>query len=221
MKERYIGTTTLFSEKEKKKLMKTNGKKLCFERGEKKDFKCQIYQETVTTESIKNQDDKNDNWKMTDDVTYMQMVDLHVWLAGDILLKADKMSMANSLELRVPFLDKEVFEVARQIPTKYRVNVKETKIALRASASDKIGMELANREKLGFPIPIREWLKEEPYISHIREAFQSPSANQFFHIKQLNRLLELHRSGKQDCWRKIWCVYVFLVWYEVYFGEKE
>lgn len=212
LKERYIGTTTLFTEKEKKKFMKRFFGGVCAVNVIPIYLKELVYRKSCESLSYKE--------KIENDVTYMQMVDLHLWLAGDILLKADKMSMANSLELRVPFLDKEVFEVARQIPTIYRVNAKKTKIALRASASKQIGIEHANREKLGFPIPIKEWLREEPYVSLVKEVFQRPSANQFFHTKQLNQLLELHVSGKQDCWRKIWCVYVFLVWYEVYFGEK-
>lgn len=215
--QRYIGPTSLFTEREKKKLLKKfSGKILPIE------MVADVNDRYTNHKNIY-LNDKNkhirQNYKIVDEITHMQTVDIHVWLAGDILLKADKMSMANSLELRVPFLDKEVFEVASKLPTEYKVNAKETKIALRSTAEKKIGIENANREKRGFPIPIREWLREEPYVSLIRETFESSIAEQFFNTKKLKKLLKLHVDGKQDCWRKIWCVYVFLVWYEEYFEK--
>ena len=155
-----------------------------------------------------------------DTVTRMQYTDLHLWLVGDILLKADKMSMAHSLELRVPFLDKEVFSVASQIPTAYRVNQTQTKIALRHAAKELVGEECAEKEKRGFPVPVREWLKQEPYASRVWASFTGPVAEKFFYTRYLTRLLEEHLYGVRDNWRKIWCVYMFILWYEEYFVKR-
>ncbi|MBP5598192.1 MAG: asparagine synthase C-terminal domain-containing protein, partial [Pseudobutyrivibrio sp.] len=158
------------------------------------------------------------NDSVEDDVNYMQMTDLNQWLVGDILLKADKMSMAHSLEVRVPFLDKEVFNVANRLPVSYRANKEATKIAFRKCAAKVVGQEAANRMKKGFPVPIRDWIKEEPYHQKIKDAFESQTAKTFFNSKILVRMLEKHVAGKGDYWRYIWCVYVFLVWYERLFG---
>ena len=166
-----------------------------------------------------------------DDVTKMQYLDLHMWMAGDILLKADKMSMANSLELRVPFLDKEVMALAEQIPTKYRVTHKEgtsetkyiTKYAMRLAAKKDTPSETAKtaaKKKLGFPVPIRVWLKEEKYYNIVRGYFESDSSKQFFNVEPLVKLLDDHRDGKADNSRKIWTVFTFLVWYRVYFEKN-
>ena len=164
-----------------------------------------------------------------DDVTKMQYLDLHMWMAGDILLKADKMSMAHSLELRVPFLDKKVMALAERIPTRYRVTRKEitdehtpyiTKYAMRLAAKQDTPQETAKtaaKKKLGFPVPIRVWLKEEQYYKIVREAFESEAGRHFFHTEQLIKLLDDHRDGKADNSRKIWTVFMFLVWYHVYF----
>lgn len=164
-----------------------------------------------------------------DDVTKMQYLDLHMWMAGDILLKADKMSMANSLELRVPFLDKEIMSLAEKIPTKYRVTHDEgtaetkyiTKYAMRLAAKKDTPEQTAKtaaKKKLGFPVPIRVWLKEDEYYNIVRGYFESENAQQFFNTEPLIRLLDDHRDGKADNSRKIWTVFIFLIWYKVYFG---
>lgn len=199
LSERYIGNTIIFTDKQKKALMRSYS-------GENKP--------TALAGQYFNA------IKGADEVTRMQYTDLHLWLAGDILLKADKMSMANSLEVRVPYLDKEVFRVARQIPTSYRVNAKETKIALRGAAKAYVGESNAGRKKRGFPVPVREWIKEEPYASIIRECFNSPAAECFFYPVKLEQMLDEHIRGKRDNWRGIWCVYMFLVWYEEYFVKR-
>ena len=152
-----------------------------------------------------------------DDTTKMQYIDIHFWLIGDILLKADKMSMAHSLEVRVPFLDKEVFEVASRVPTNYRVNQTATKYAFRMATKKVLPEDTASRRKLGFPVPIRIWLKEDKYFNVVKEAFESEAAAKFFNTNSLVDILELHRKGKADYSRKIWVVYMFLVWYKVYF----
>lgn len=173
--------------------------------------------------------------KVTDQdaVTKMQYLDLHLWMTGDILLKADKMSMANSLELRVPFLDKEVMHVAERIPTRFRVTRNAetdadtpyvTKYAMRLAAKQDTPPQTAKtaaKKKLGFPVPIRVWLKEDAYYNLVKARFTSPAAEQFFHTEQLVKLLDAHRAGKADNSRKIWTIFIFLVWYGVYFeGDK-
>lgn len=167
-----------------------------------------------------------------DDVTKMQYLDLHMWMAGDILLKADKMSMAHSLELRVPFLDKRVMGLASHIPTKYRVTRKEvtdkntpyiTKYAMRLAAQKDTPQgtdKTAKKKKLGFPVPIRVWLKEDEYYQIVRQRFESPASEQFFHTEKLVQLLDDHKNGKADNSRKIWTVFMFLLWYAVFFENE-
>ena len=153
-----------------------------------------------------------------DDVTKMQYLDINVWLVGDILLKADRMSMANSLELRVPFLDKEVFAVASRLPRRLRVNKENTKYAMRKAAMRHLPQATAQKKKLGFPVPTRVWLREEKYYRIVREAFESETARKFFNTSALVALLDDHYHGKHDNNRKIWTIYVFLVWYNLYFA---
>ena len=150
----------------------------------------------------------------------MQYLDINMWLMGDILLKADKTSMANSLELRVPFLDKEVAKLATSIPTKYRVDVKTTKKALREAAKKTILEFTANKDKLGFPVPIRVWLREEKYYNLVKEAFLSETAKKYFKPNALIKMLKTHKKGKKDLSRKIWTVYTFIVWYEEFFVKR-
>ncbi len=154
-----------------------------------------------------------------DDVTKMQYLDINLWLVGDILLKADRMSMANSLELRVPFLDKEVFKVASTIPSKLRVNRHNTKYALRKAAARHLPIETAEKEKLGFPVPTRVWLKDEKFYNIVKKEFQSPTAQKFFNIDIIMDWLDDHYEGLADTSRKVWAVYVFLIWYKQYFEE--
>ncbi|MBQ3418420.1 MAG: asparagine synthase (glutamine-hydrolyzing) [Ruminococcus sp.] len=156
-----------------------------------------------------------------DDVTKMQYLDINMWMVGDILLKADRMSMANSLELRVPFLDKEVFKVASTLPTDLRVNKFNTKYAMRKAASRRLPDEVAEKEKLGFPVPTRVWLKDEHYYNVVKDMFMSPTAEKFFNTDMLLDFLDDHFDEKEDNSRKIWTIYVFLVWYEIYFGAVE
>ncbi|HIV25042.1 MAG TPA: asparagine synthase (glutamine-hydrolyzing) [Candidatus Scatomonas pullistercoris] len=155
-----------------------------------------------------------------DAVTKMQYLDLHLWLVGDILLKADRMSMANSLELRVPFLDREVFQAASVIPEKWKVTENTTKYAMRVAAERHLPKNTAEKPKLGFPVPIRLWLKEEKYYGMVREEFSSEAAGRFFRQGELLRLLERHVRGREDLSRKIWTVYMFLLWYRVCFLKK-
>ncbi|MCL2415687.1 MAG: asparagine synthase (glutamine-hydrolyzing) [Defluviitaleaceae bacterium] len=155
-----------------------------------------------------------------DDITKMQYLDIHLWLCGDILLKADKMSMANSLEVRVPFLDVNVFEIASKIPTQYRVNRKATKFAFRLAAKRHLDDRWANKKKLGFPVPVRVWLREQEYYDIVKEAFSKPYVSEFFKQDAIITLLERHKASKADNSRKIWTIYMFLLWYEEFFVKN-
>lgn len=157
--------------------------------------------------------------KDKDDLTKMQYLDINVWLVGDILLKADRMSMANSLELRVPFLDKKVFEVAARLPRRLRVNAENTKYAMRKAALRHLPQATAQKKKLGFPIPTRVWLREQKYYGIVKSAFTGEIAAKFFHTEELVKLLDEHFAGKRDNNRKIWTIYVFLIWYDIYFND--
>ena len=140
-------------------------------------------------------------------------------MPGDILLKADKMSMAHSIELRVPFLDKEVMELAKNIPSEYRVNDIDTKYVLRQAAHQELPEEWAKRPKLGFPVPIRHWLREEKYYNLVKDMFTTDFAREFFDTDQLVGYLDEHYEGKANRGRYIWTVYVFLVWYKQFFVD--
>lgn len=159
--------------------------------------------------------------KNQDDITKKQYLDLKLWLQGDILLKADKMSMAHSLELRVPFLDKEVMKVGESIPTIHKINNKTTKLALREAAINTLPEEWAKREKKGFPVPIRFWLKEEKYYNIVKESFISKYASEFFNTQSLINLLDNHYNNKENNARKIYTIYVFLVWYKRFFIDQD
>ncbi len=197
LEERFIGNAYIFSEKERKELL------------------------SIKTDAPKAMDITKpfyDKVKDKDNVTKMQYLDLNMWMTGDILLKADKMSMANSLELRVPFLDKHIMALAERIPKRYRVTKENTKFAMRKAALRACPPLTANKKKLGFPVPIRVWLREDEYYNVIKTAFTSDNAKKFFNTDKLVALLDDHKAEKYDYSRKIWTVYSFLVWYGVYFG---
>lgn len=195
LEERYIGNANIFTEKEAKKALR-----------EHPDVDCQ----KVTAALYARVEGK-------DPVTKMQYLDMHLWLVHDILMKGDKMGMANSLEVRVPFLDKKVMEVSRTLPLGYKVDAPRTKIALRAAADRLIRKETADKKKLGFPIPIRVWLREDAYYNRVKEKFEGAAAAEFFNQAYLLKLLQEHRKEKRDNSRKIWTVYIFLLWYERFF----
>lgn len=160
-----------------------------------------------------------DKVKDKDEVTKMQYLDLNLWLPGDILLKADKMSMAHSLELRVPFLDKKVMELSSEIPSRYLANFNNTKEALRVAATDVLPDDWAKRNKVGFMVPIRYWLHEKKYYEIVKEMFQSDFVKEFFDVEKLLQYLDEHYNNKKNNARYIWTVYVFLVWYKKFFIE--
>lgn len=195
VEERFIGNANIFSYEERKKILKS------------------------PKSSKKPADLLSENYKTAeklDDISKMQYIDLKNWLPGDILLKADKMGMANSIEVRVPYLDKRVFEVAKTLPTDLKVSDNNTKITFRTVANKYLPQKTAEKKKLGFPTPIRVWLKEEKYYQIVKETFQSPAAEKYFDLAQINKLLDDHKNGKKDNSRKIWTIYIFLVWYRIY-----
>ena len=199
LEERFIGNANLFSDKEKRKILKNvEGMK------KPEELTKPFYEET----------------KGMDDVTRMQYIDINFWMIGDILLKADRMSMANSLELRVPFLDKEVWNLARTIPAKYKVTKDgQTKVAMRKAALKNMPEKVASRKKLGFPVPTREWLKQEKYYNIVKKEFESETAKKYFVTEEIVKLLDEHIRLKKDNSRKIWTIYVFLIWYKQFFEE--
>ena len=125
--------------------------------------------------------------------------------------------MMFGLEARTPFLDKEVYEVARGLPDEAKIDSKTTKVALREAAKRVIPNEAYKKKKLGFPVPLREWIREDDLYEDIKEKFNSNVAKKFFDIKRINKLLEDHKSGKKDCYKKVWTIYSFLVWYNQFF----
>lgn len=211
LEERFIGNAYMFTPAERKALLKV---------------KTNAPDPTAITKPF------YDKVQNQDDVTKMQYIDLHLWLAGDILLKADKMSMAHSLEVRVPFLDKKVMAVAEKIPTRYKVTRKETtdehtkyvtKYAMRLASKKDTPPQTAStsaKKKLGFPVPIRVWLKQDTYYNIVKQKFTGDTAKQFFNTDTLVKLLDEHRDGVKDNSRKIWTVFIFLVWYAIYFEDE-
>lgn len=155
------------------------------------------------------------------DVLKKMYIDTHFWLPNDILLKADKMSMANSIELRVPFLDKEVWNLSKILPTKYMVHKGETKYIFRKVAYESLPSEWAKRRKLGFPVPFRNWLLEDKYYQKVKEMFNKNFASEFFNVEKINKLLDLHHEKKSFNTRKIYTIYAFLIWYERYFIDEK
>ncbi len=198
LEERYIGNAFMYDLKQKKALLKDPSiATRPQDYARKYYYRCRKY----------------------DDVTKMQYLDINMWMVGDILLKADRMSMANSLELRVPFLDKEVFKVASSLPTRLRCNKSNTKYAMRKAAVRHMPEATAEKEKLGFPVPTRVWLRDEKYYNVVKKKFKGKTAEKFFNTDTLVAWLDEHFSGKEDNSRRVWTVYVFLVWYDIYFDD--
>lgn len=198
LQERFIGNANIFAYKERAQILKNPTGN--------------FHPSQITTpfyEACANQDD----------ITKMQHLDINLWLVGDILLKADKMSMAHSIELRVPLLDTSVFAVASKLPTRLRVSKAGTKLAFRNAAMRRLPKEVAERRKLGFPVPIRVWLRETQYYTQVKAVFESSAAATLFNQAEIVRLLEDHKNNLSDNSRKIWVIYTFLIWYAQFFTE--
>ncbi|MDC3418272.1 asparagine synthase (glutamine-hydrolyzing) [Aquibacillus salsiterrae] len=198
LRNRYIGNAKMFEEIEKNKLLK-------------------IYNHNQSYQQVTDQ--LYDNVIGENQVNQMQYIDIHTWLRGDILLKADKMTMANSLELRVPFLDKEVFHVASQIPVDLKIANGTTKAILREASRGIVPDHVLDRKKLGFPVPIRHWLKKELY-SWAKKLIKESETDHLFHKTYVDKLLEDHCLGKADYSRKIWTVLMFMLWHQLYVERK-
>lgn len=155
-----------------------------------------------------------------DDITKMQYADIRTWLVQDILVKADRMSMAHSLELRVPFLDREMLKIALQIPAKYRINDETTKVALRGAAAKELPEETSKMRKTGFLTPLNDWLKRDEFYTMVKDKFQSDIAKEYFNTDYIMKLLDDHKAGTAHNMKKIWSVYSFLLWYDKYFVEN-
>lgn len=195
LEQRYIGNAKIFEEKEKKIFLTNHKRNLTY---------------TRVTNPI-----YGSSLGYYDAVTKMQNIDIHTWLRGDILVKADKMTMAHSLELRVPFLDKNVFEVASKIATDQKVANNTTKYTLRKAAEGIVPNHVVNRKKLGFLVPIRHWLKDEMYPWAVA-LIRTSQTTYLFNKGEVLRLLEEHVKNKKDNSRKLWTILVFMVWHQVY-----
>ncbi|EGC01762.1 asparagine synthetase B family protein [Ruminococcus albus] len=155
-----------------------------------------------------------------DPLTKMSDVDIQIWLEGDIYLNVDKMSEAAGLEIRMPLTDRRVFDIASRLPSRFKVNAEQNKVAFRTAAAKVLPEEIAFRKKLGFIVPIRIWLADERYNADVRAKFNSDMAAKFFDLDEINAIFADYISGNSDNWRKIWTIYTFLVWYEEYFVKR-
>ena len=199
LEDSYIGVNKIWSEKEARKILK-NKPVL-----ENRDITKPIY----------------DEFKDKSNIVKMQAIDINFWLMKDILQKADRMTMANSLEGRVPFVDTEVFKVASSLPIEYKVTKENTKVALRDAAKKVIPNESYKKKKLGFPVPIRDWIKEDDVYKELKRELNSKVAKKFFNTEILLKMLDEHKNGKKDNYRKVWTVYTFLKWYDVFFSSDD
>ena len=195
VEERFIGNAYIFTKQERDAILKQDLG------GPPQAITAPIYREAL----------------QADDITKMQLLDIQLWMVGDIHLKVDKMSMAHSLEVRTPYVDKEVFKVASGLPTPLRVNRNGTKYAFRKAAARYLPESYAERRKLGFPVPIRIWLQESKYYDVVKGYFTGAAAAKYFRTDALIRMLDQHRDKKRDNSRKIWTVFMFLLWHQQFF----
>ncbi|MBP3921186.1 MAG: asparagine synthase (glutamine-hydrolyzing) [Bacilli bacterium] len=196
LEEDYISVNKVFSEREARGIL---------------NFKANYLSNKEITASVYAEQKNQGN------VTKMQAVDIKFWLVKDILQKADKMTMANSIEGRVPFTDISVFKLARTISYEHKITRDNTKVALRQAAKSVIPTDAYNKEKLGFPVPLREWVREDDVYNMILDKFNSPISLELFNNKRIVKLLDDHRNRKRDNYKKVWAIYCFLVWYDEFF----
>lgn len=194
LEERYIGNAKIFEEPVKKNLLKHYDPSITY-----RDVTKTYFEESAGYS----------------DINKMQYVDIHTWMRGDILLKADKMTMANSLELRVPFLDKVVFEAASKIPEELKTKDGTTKYLLRKAAEGIVPDHVLNRKKLGFPVPIRHWLKNE-MNAWAKDIIKNSQTDEYINKEYVLDLLNEQCAGKADHSRKIWTVLIFMIWHSIY-----
>ncbi|MFD3155899.1 asparagine synthase (glutamine-hydrolyzing) [Haloimpatiens sp. FM7330] len=199
LEERYFGNAKIFNEIQKEALIKNYNKE---------------YLPTSVTKPF------YDNVKYLDDITKMQYIDINTWLRGDILAKADRMTMAHSLELRVPFLDKEVLRVASNLTEEEKINKSTTKYLLREAFKSEIPLEAANRKKLGYPVPIRIWLKNELYNWAVNIVKESET-DRYLNKDVVLKMIENHRKGNVDYSRRIWTVLTFMIWHNIFIEKQK
>ncbi|WP_067725974.1 asparagine synthase (glutamine-hydrolyzing) [Oceanobacillus damuensis] len=198
LRERYIGNAKMFEEAEKQQLLKTYSTELSY-----RDITGKLFDHVADYPPV----------------NQMQYIDIHTWMRGDILLKADRVTMANSLELRVPFLDTEVFRVANEIPVDMKIANGTTKHILREASRGIIPNHVLHRKKLGFPVPIRHWLKDE-INGWAKNLINESCTEHLIEKKFVLGLLEAHCHGKGDYSRKIWTVLMFMLWHQIFVEGK-
>lgn len=199
LKTFYVGNTNIMKEDEKKQILK-------------------FYDENVLPINIVK--DLYDEMEGSDPLTKMSNIDIQVWLEGDIYLNVDRMSRAAGLEIRMPLTDIRIFDIASRMPSKYKVNSEQNKVALRTAAAKVLPEEVAFRKKLGFVVPIRIWMADDRYNQDVREKFRGNTAKEFFNMDAIQGIFNEYIEGNSDNWRKVWTIYTFLVWYEIYFEGK-
>ena len=199
LKTFYVGNTNIMKEDEKQKLLKSYNPDIL-----PINLVKYIYDET----------------EGLDPLTKMSDVDIQIWLEGDIYLNVDKMSTAAGLEIRMPLTDRRIFDIASRMPSEFKVNQEQNKVAFRTAAAKVLPEEIAFRKKLGFIVPIRIWLADECYHQDVVKKFHSDYAAEFFQTEELDRIFTEYINGNSDLWRKVWTIYTFLVWYEEYFIKR-
>ncbi len=199
LKTFYVGNTNIMKEDEKKRILKNYNPDIL-----PINLVKYIYDET----------------EGLDPLTKMSDVDIQIWLEGDIYLNVDKMSSAAGLEIRMPLTDLRIFDIASRMPSEFKVNSEQNKVALRTAAAKVLPQEIAFRKKLGFIVPIRIWLADERYNQDVKAKFRSNMAAQFFDLDEINAIFDDYIGGNSDNWRKVWTIYTFLVWYEEYFIKR-
>jgi len=197
LKTFYVGNTNIMKEDEKQRILKT------------------YYEDVLPINIAKPIYEENEG---LDPMTKMLDVDIQIWLEGDIFFNVDKMGKAAGLEIRMPLTDVRMFDIASRMPAKYKVNSEQNKVAFRTAASKVLPEEIAFRKKLGFVVPIRYWLADEKYNQDVFAKFNGKAAEKFFHVDEINAILDDYIGGNSDNWRKVWTIYTFLVWYDLYFG---
>lgn len=199
LKNFYVGNTNIMKEDEKKRILR------------------HYYDDVLPINLVKEIYEETEG---LDPLSKMSDVDIQIWLEGDIYLNVDKMSTAAGLEIRMPLTDTRIFDIASRMPSKYKVNSEQNKVAFRTAAAKVLPDEIAFRKKLGFIVPIRIWMADDRYNQDVRAKFHSEMAEKFFNVDEINAIFDEYIAGSSDNWRKIWTIYTFLVWYEEYFVKR-
>lgn len=199
LKTFYVGNTNIMKEDEKKKILKN------------------YYEDFLPIDLVKDIYEENEG---LDPLSKMCDIDIRVWLEGDIYLNVDKMGLATGLQVRMPLTDLRIFDIASRLPSKFKVNEEQNKVAFRTAAAKLLPEDIAFRKKLGFVVPIRIWLADSRYNGDVIRLFNSEIAEKFFNVEEINAIFNDYIGGNSDNWRKVWTIYTFLVWYEEYFVKR-